>query len=152
MDLSRLIKEKTQEFTGTFQTFFLYKIADRIGTNIVNDDHNNHLAILALLIGSVVVTSSVAHFTQVIVETASAHTPGEATLIGWVRAPVYLFIDLLGAVAAWETQLFSVVCGNYVTLYSNEEAFEAIPITLAVGAFLFLAKQTIFPPNEYRFQ
>ena len=146
MDFSLVIKRKTQEFTSTFQTFFLYKIADRIGTNIVNDNHNNHLAILALLVGAILVTSSVAHFTEVIIRSAQPGDPLKPTLLGWIRAPAQLFVALLGAVAAWETQLFSVVCGNYVTLYSNQEAFDAVPITLAVGAFLFLAKQTIFPP------
>ena len=145
MDFSQVVKRKTEEFTSTFQTFFLYKIADRIGANIVNDNHNNHLAILALLIGAILVTSSVAHFTETLLQSAVQSTYAKPTLIGWIKAPTRLFVSLLGAVSAWETQLFSVVCGNYVTLYSHQDAFDAIPITLAVGAFLFLAKQTIFP-------
>lgn len=148
MDFQAVIRAKTAEFTNTFQTFFLYKIADRIGTNIIGDNHGNELAILALLASSILVTVCVAHFTEGVLDDAvSRNNKKETTLVGWIEAPVRLFLELLGAIAQWQTQLFSVVCGNYITMYSDEDALDAVPITLAVGSFLFLAKQAIFSEN-----
>lgn len=166
---SPVLRSKVHELTGTFQTFFMYKVADRIGTKMMEDNHGNELAIMALLLASLFMVLFVweqigevlydeidrfheaANHDAKTTDLIKGGPESMATLLGWVYAPTTLFRSLLLAVVVWLGQMFSVVVGNYVTKFAeNYDSFDAVPITLAVGSFLFLAKMVIIPEPKRR--
>ncbi len=166
---SPVMKSKVYELTMTSQSFFMYKVADRIGTQMMQDNHENELAIMALLVSSLFMVLFVweqmgevlydeierfhteANHDENNTDLIKGGPDSQATLIGWLYSPITLFRSLLLAIVVWLGQMFSVVLGNYVTKFAeNYDSFDAVPITLAVGSFLFLAKMVIMPEPKRR--
>jgi hypothetical protein len=167
--VSPVFKSKVRELTGTFQTFFMYKVADKIGTRMMQDNHGNELSIMFLLLASMfmvlfvweqigeVLYEEIAIFhkeaghDRTKTDLITGGPESQATILGWVFAPTTLFRSLLMAIVVWLGQMFSVVVGNYVTTFAdNSNPTNMVPLTLAIGSFLFLAKSVIMPEPKRR--
>lgn len=166
---SPVMRSQINELTATAMSFFMYKVADRIGTQMMADNHENELAIMALLVSSLfmvlfvweqmgeVIYDEIERFHDNAdhdknnTDLIKGGPDSQATLIGWLYPLVTLIRSLLLAIVTWLGQMFSVVLGNYVTKFAeNYDSFDAVPITLAVGSFLFLAKLVIMPEPKRR--
>ena len=143
---------------------FIYKISDRIADIIITDFHNNYLILLAILVFVLFVGLFMWIQIEIVLSDAiddfhakNNHTSDEidlikggrdstATLIGGVYPIVKMVELLLKLFVAWMGSLFSIVMGNYMTTYSEKyTSFDAVPITMAVAAFLMLASFIINP-------
>ena len=139
---SKAFKDKIYELVGVFQSFFLFKVADRIGESFLASQNNNELLIISLLATSIFLLVFVWRHLYDNLELARKDIDSKKpSLIGFFHAPLTIGIMILNAFILWLSQMFSVVLGNYITLFAyNYTAFNAIPITLAIGSFFFLAK------------
>lgn len=135
-------KNKIYEIAGVFQSFFLFKVADRIGESFLASQNNNELLIISLLATSIFLLVFIWRHLKDNLDLAEDKIDSKkASLIGVFHAPLVIGLMILNAFILWLSQMFSVVLGNYVTLFAyNYTAFNAIPITLAIGSFFYLAK------------
>lgn len=139
---SRAFKSKIYEITAIFQSFFLFKVADRIGESFLASQNNSELLIISLLAVSIFLLVFIwRHLTDTLDSAKKdihSETPSFITVF---HAPLVIALMILNAFIMWLSQIFSVILGNYVTLFAyNYTAFNAIPITLAIGSFFYLAK------------
>lgn len=161
------MKSKVDELFGVVRTFFLYKVADRIGTRMMEEDHENGLVIIGLLgisifmvlllweqIGEVLYDEIENFHTDMKhdddnIDLIRGGRESDATLLGFIFAHVMLFRSFLMLLILWLGQMFSVVVGTYITHFGESyESFDAIPITLAIGFFLLLAGMVVMPPAK----
>lgn len=162
--LSPVMGNKVHELMASMRFAFFYKIADRIGTKMLEDEHGNELTSIALLLAALFIVlfvweqigealyNTIERFheenkhAKTTVDFIKGGPDSEATFLAVIYAPTVLFLMFLTAVILWLGQMFSVVVGNYITHFSEDyTAFDAVPITLAVGGFLLLAKFVIDP-------
>lgn len=165
--LSPILKSKVNEIMGVAKSFFFYKVADRIGTELIEDNYGNDLVVMGIILASLfmvlVVWDQVGeimydeieayHATHDHDENETSLIAGgedsEATLIGFMFPLIVLFQDFLMLVVLWQGQMLSVVIGSYFTQFSQHyTSFSAIPITLAIGFFMLLATNVINPPPK----
>ena len=136
--------EKVLEISATVKGFFFYKIADRVGSTFTSDTHENELVIIALLISTIFMVQYIEMNITELIEGRNVVTGGVLRAL-W--APIALVGIVLEAIVLWLGQLLAVVVGNYITAFAGGvDAFGAVPITLAVGGFLLLARFVINPP------